>query len=406
MAVKRPTPKKLSVETSNQITAAYATQTTERRSVKTYDPAYPVFEIPVNQKVLVYIPNHQVTMPDGTVTLQMDKFAAHPYRDGKSYGNIRCLNGVTSNDPELNWDGSCPLCDGLSEVWNLYRHEYADVARSKGIDPEAPEAGELLKNDRMELANGRVIREPEMWYTFPIVVIECEEKDGQLTTTPKLDPITKQIKGTPMWYSIREKTFQEKWVAGYDSLDGETPTSPAGLWAILNFTYTPKSGQPDKMGSAKSLKVTFKTMDNYADWAKYFDSLTVEWTPAKAQEVLVLDAIRSMAETQEVADTLLKPVRDRLALYNVNGSAPVGIPQNANADNALANFGGTPTPVLPSTPVAPTAPVEPVMPTAPNVGVGAPVAPTMPMDTPVAPVAPTMPMAPTYPMDLNNVGIQ
>ena len=406
MAVKRPTPKKLSVETSNQITAAYATQTTERRSVKTYDPAYPVFEIPVNQKVLVYIPNHQVTMPDGTVTLQMDKFAAHPYRDGKSYGNIRCLNGVTSNDPELNWDGSCPLCDGLSEVWNLYRHEYADVARSKGIDPEAPEAGELLKNDRMELANGRVIREPEMWYTFPIVVIECEEKDGQLTTTPKLDPITKQIKGTPMWYSIREKTFQEKWVAGYDSLDGETPTSPAGLWAILNFTYTPKSGQPDKMGSAKSLKVTFKTMDNYADWAKYFDSLTVEWTPAKAQEVLVLDAIRSMAETQEVADTLLKPVRDRLALYNVNGSAPVGIPQNANADNALANFGGTPTPVLPSTPVAPTAPVEPVMPTAPNVGVGTPVAPTMPMDTPVAPVAPTMPMAPTYPMDLNNVGIQ
>ena len=406
MAVKRPTPKKLSVETSNQITAAYATQTTERRSVKTYDPAYPVFEIPVNQKVLVYIPNHQVTMPDGTVTLQMDKFAAHPYRDGKSYGNIRCLNGVTSNDPELNWDGSCPLCDGLSEVWNLYRHEYADVARSKGIDPEAPEAGELLKNDRMELANGRVIREPEMWYTFPIVVIECEEKDGQLTTTPKLDPITKQIKGTPMWYSIREKTFQEKWVAGYDSLDGETPTSPAGLWAILNFTYTPKSGQPDKMGSAKSLKVTFKTMDNYADWAKYFDSLTVEWTPAKAQEVLVLDAIRSMAETQEVADTLLKPVRDRLALYNVNGSAPVGIPQNANADNALANFGGTPTPVLPSTPVVPTAPVEPVMPTAPNVGVGAPVAPTMPMDTPVAPVAPTMPMAPTYPMDLNNVGIQ
>ena len=396
MAIKRPTPKKLSVETSQQITAAYAAQTTERRSVKTYDPAYPVFEVPVNQKVLVYIPNHQVTMPDGTVTLQMDKFAAHPYRDGKTYGNSRCLNGITSDDPELNWDGSCPLCEGLGDVWALYKHEYADIAHSRGLEPDSPEASELLKAERMELVNGRAIREAEMWYTFPIVVIECEEKDGQLTTTPKVDPITHQIKGTPMWYSVREKTFQEKWVAGYDSLDGETPTSPAGLWAILNFTYTPKSGQPDKMGSAKSLKVTFKTMETFSEWAKYFDKLTEEWTPAKAQEVLVLDAIRSMAETQEVADSLLKPIRDRLALYGVNGNSAVGIPQNLNADNALANFGGA-TPTVPSTPVAPTpsAPVAPTVPVAPT-----PVVPSTPE------VAQGMPTAPTFPVDMNNVGIQ
>ena len=347
MAIKRPAPKKLSTEAQQAITSASAQQTGTAVRVKSYDPDYPVFDIPVNQKVLVYIPNHRIMNPDGTQGLRMDKFAAHPVIDGRSYGDVRCSQGVVVD--ELGLDGTCPLCDGISKCWDLYGKQYADIAKSKGIAVDAPEAQELLKQDRIDLVKSMAIKQAEVWYTFPIVVITCEEKDGQLTVNPKLNE-KGELQGKPMWYSIRERTFEEKWVAGYDSIDtsetGEEPTSPAGLWAILNFTYTPKSGNCDKMGSARALKVTFKSMgDKYNQWAQYFDQLTEGWTPEKAQEVVVLDAVRSMEELQEVADSLLKPVNEKLAMYEL--ASGVGIPAApsipvTSADSALANFGATP----------------------------------------------------------------
>lgn len=345
MAIKRPAPKKLSAEAQAAITSASAQQTGKAVRQKSYDPDYPVFDVPVNQKVLVYIPNHTVMSPDGQVQLRMDKFAAHPVIDGRSYGDIRCASGIVSE--ELGLDGSCPLCDAMSEIWELYNFEYNDIARGKGIDPNSPEAQELLKQDRIDLAHDMKVKQAEVWYTFPIVVIECEEKDGQMTVNPKKNA-EGQITGKPMWYSIRERTFLDKWVAGYDSIDtdGDTPTSPAGLWAILNFTYQPKSGKPDKMGSARALKVTFKTMnESYAQWATHFDKITEGWTPEKAQEVVVLDAVRDMNELVEACDSIMKPVKEKITMHKLGqttASAPAAgaLPQT-NADAALANFGAT-----------------------------------------------------------------
>ena len=346
MAIKRPAPKKLSADAIQSITEASSHQTGRNVRVRTYDPDYPVFEIPVNQKVLVYIPNHTITTPDGSTQLLMDKFAAHPVIDGRSYADIRCINGI-QND-ELGWDGSCPLCDSIGTNWELYNFEYDGVAKSKGIDSKSPEAQELLKQDRLDLIHKMAVKQAEVWYTFPIVVIDCEEKDGQLTVNPKLDSEGK-IHGTPMWYSIRERTFEDKWVAGYDSIDinGETPTSPAGLWAILNFTYQPKNGSPTKMDSARALKVSFKQMsESYNQWSEYFDKLTEDWTPQKAMEVVVLDAIRDMDEMKEVTDSIMKPVNERIAIYklqggNSNPSAPAGVSASANADAVLQSFGAS-----------------------------------------------------------------
>lgn len=354
--IKRPAPKQLSQAAQEAIVQASAQQTGKSVRVRSYDPDYPVFDVPINQKVLVYIPNHTVQNPDGTIGLRMDKFAAHPVIDGSSFADIRCSQGVVVN--ELGLDGSCPLCDSMQEVWSLYNHEYADIAKTKGIDPKSPEAQTDLKQDRIDLINSMVIKAADVWYTFPIVVIDCEEKDGVLTTIPKKDAEGK-ISGTPMWYSIRERTYLEKWKAGFDSLepdDGIVPTNPAGLWAILNFTYTPKSGNHDKMGSAKSLKVTFKTMAGYAEWANYYDTLTAEWTPAKAGEVVVLDVVRDMTEMCEVRDSLMKPVRDKLAMYELAHKPQVGgapAVSSSTAENALAGFGG-------GTPVANAGGAQPV----------------------------------------------
>lgn len=102
------------------------------------------------------------------------------------------------------------------------------------------------------------------------------------------------------------------------TVDDIIPTHPGGLWAILNFTYESKDGKHDKMQSAKNLQVGFKPMsEDYVQWASYYDQLTEGWTPEKAIEVLVDNAVRDGAEMTEVADQLLKPVRDKLAMFNL-----------------------------------------------------------------------------------------
>lgn len=340
MALKRPERKQLSEEAKKQILTASSQQTGKVQAIKSWDNDYPAFDVPINQKVLVYIPNHVVMEPDGSMDLLQDKFAAHAVIDGRTFNNVRCSQGVFNE--ELGLDGTCPLCDGMNEVWDLYHKEYAELAKSRGIDVNSPDAEATLKAERTELLKNMAIKTAEQWYTFPIVVIECEvDANGNLTTKPKLDA-NKHIHGTPMFYQIRKRTYDDKWKAGFDSIDtdgGDAPTSPAGMWAVLNFTYTPKSGNCDKMGSARALKVGFKTMSGYEQWAKAFDEMTEDWTPFKAIDVLVLNALRSMDEMREVADTVLKPVRDKLAMLALGSSGVATAPTNKSADEALSNFG-------------------------------------------------------------------
>lgn len=338
----RPKAKTLTAEEQQMITNVSISQSTSTSKPKSWDKNFPVFEVPVNQKLLVYIPNHQIQNPDGSMSLRMDNFLAHPVIDGRSYDNIRCSSDMVAES--LGLDGSCPLCEAISDVWALTNLEYKDIARSKGIDPESGDGQEALKEDYKRLCNEQVIKRAERWYTFPIVVIACEEKDGVLTTTPKKNE-QGQITGTPMFYQIRERTFLDKWVAGFDALDDEEndgTNNPAGKWAILNFTYQPKSGNPDKMGSAKALKVVFKQMAGYEEWAKYFDDQTKDWDVAKMREVCSLNAIRDMDEMKDAVNSLMQKTRDKLALYSLGGAAASGAAQigtNADANATLANFG-------------------------------------------------------------------
>ena len=342
--LKRPSKKQMSSEEQAQITSASAQQTGKVVIPKTYDNDFPVFDIPVNKKVLVYIPNHTVVGADGSVNMRMDSFHAHPIREGKSFGNVRCTMGITSES--LNLDGqTCPLCDGISECYDLFNLEWTALCKSQGLDPDSEDTKASLKETRKEMFQNFAIQSPVQWHTFPIVVIDCEEKDGQPTSTP-MKNAEGQITGTVMWYSTRHNAYADKWLAGLEVVedeDGNVPTSPAGLWAILTYTYESKNGTYTKMDSARNLKVQYKNMEKYDSYRAYIDHLTEEWTPEKAQEVVVLDVLRDLDETQEVADTLLKPVREKIALAkvasaNANNSA---VSANQEASSALEGFGAT-----------------------------------------------------------------
>lgn len=368
----RPKKKELSAEQRMAITQASSHQTGSMVSPKTYDSNYPLFDIPVNGKVLIYIPNHTVVEADGTVSLRKDKFASHQAIIGKAYQQIRCCGEIV--DASLGYDGSCPACNAMADAWKLYGYQWKAFCQAKGLDPDSDEVKEQFKNDRKELMNKMAIQKPNIYYTFPIVVIECEE--GK--TVPKKDANGKLV-GHPMFYTIAENSYIDKWLTAFDSIDDDDgDKNPGGRWAILNYTYTPKSGQHNKRDSARNLKVSFKTMDSaYDAWAKAFDDMTKDWTPEKAQDVLVQNAIRDMSEMEDAVAEIMTSTREQIQTYeSAAGIAGVAgaIPQasvNASAEQTLQNFGATPEAPLaegtaPSAPTAP--PVMGEMPTG-NMGV-------------------------------------
>lgn len=345
MALKRPKAKTISAEAMQNILTASAEQTGSTKQPKSYDPNFPAWEVPVNTKVLIYVPNHTMTLPDGTPTLRMDKFAAHDCRGRNTYAKVRCTAGIV--DEELGLDGSCPFCDAIAEVWELYNKEYADAAAVRGIDLNDAGASDMLKTERDELRKHRAVDQGRVNYTFPIVVIECETKNGEATTQPKYDEAGRLIAKT-YWYSIAESTYEEKWVKSLEAAtldDGSTPTNPAGLWFILNYKVA-KNVEANKMNSAKALQVVPKPMgENYKNVAEYFDKMTEEWTPAKAMETLVANALRDGTEQKEACDEIMKPTRDKLAMRELQaGSVPAQgqLPVNGDANAVLGAFGAAP----------------------------------------------------------------
>jgi len=335
--LQRPKKKELSAEERKIITQASASQTGSMSSPKTYDQNYPLFQVPVNKKVLAYIPNHVETKEDGTVELIKDVYAAHDVRIGKAYQQIRCSGDIVNE--ALGLDGSCPVCNAMSDVWDLYNIQFAELATARGLDPKAPETKDVLKEEMKPLLDNRVIKKAERYYTFPIVIVECEE--GK--TIPKKDSVGK-LTGTPCFYTIRETTYQDKWESAFDALDDGDDHNPAGRWVLLNFTYTPKSGSHNQRDSARNLKVSFKTLPaEYAEWEKYFDDLTKEWTPEKAQDVLVRNVLRDMDEMKAAADEIIAPVRQALAMHQVAKGVNAQTQQTVgSASEALAGFGATP----------------------------------------------------------------
>lgn len=352
MAIGRMKPKVFSAEQFEKIQGAAERQTGRSVIVRSTDPDnFPVFEIPVNKKLLVYVPNHRVVNAEGVEQIRWDKGAIHSVRDGGSYAEYRCLAGIVHTD--LGYDGTCPLCDTQNEIWDLYRKDYAEICKVRGVDPN--ENSDALKEERIELVRNQVVKVGEVWVTFPIVVIECEEG----TTTPKLDN-DGRLEGTPMWYRIREMTYQDKWVKGFDAFPDDT-SHPAGKWFVLNYTYTPKSGKHDKMGSARALAVTYRPMDeSYRDYEHYYDELTAEWTPQKSSEVVIPNHFLDINDLKEVADKVMTPVRNKLAMYELaNPSQTAVTVSSGTADDTLKNFGATPveTGTQGAPPVPPQAPV-------------------------------------------------
>ena len=312
--IKKLQPVKLSENSSKAVSAQLGTQEVVRSAPRSLDPNnFPVFDIPVNQKVLIYVPNHVRVNEAGQEELLMDKPLIHSVRDGNRFLSYRCISGIV--DEEAGFDGTCPLCDGTSEPWDLARKQIEQQCKVQGLDPEDTDNGDV-KAIRSKAFSDRVVKEATRYFTFPIVVIETVNNDGKtLAKNEKGGPILK-----PCWYSISEQAYEAKWEKIFESLDDE-PTHPGGHFFILNYCYTPKRGEPNKRDSARNLVVSGKTVKGSEQMRTNLDKMTEEWTPEKARETVVNNLLYSQEDLGYVADSALENTRNMLAIYEGSAAA-------------------------------------------------------------------------------------
>ncbi|MGV3076403.1 hypothetical protein ACEE21_15090 [Clostridium baratii] len=307
-------PKAFTAEQLNAIKVEATTQTTDFKVQKSADPEnHPVFEIPVNTKVLVYVPNHTVINEDGVEELRMDKPLIHTVMNGKRYDKIRCTRGLSE---ATGYSGECPLCNGTDEPWALANEQIKEQCKIRGLDPNDTNS-ESVKAVKREYYSKRVIKAPEQVYTFPIVVIETDPNDiKKIIFDEEGKPVHKAY-----WYSISKTAYEKKWAKTLEGMEDE-PTHPGGNFFILNYTYESRSGEYNKRDSARELQVVAKRIKNSNILAEQYDKETVDWDVAKAIETIFDNMYYEEADIQAEADKILASTREKIAIYESAILAP------------------------------------------------------------------------------------
>lgn len=347
----RPQPRVFNQDELKKFKEQSESQTSKTRNPLTTDEnAYPMFDIPVNGKKVVYVPNFtEVSIDDETGDeyshVRWDKGAYHNIRHRGSYARYRCTSGISGIE---GFDGSCPFCDTSAENWDLYNLEYADACKAAGQDPDTDEGKEAMKDTRKNLISNMAVGGKIIYVTFPVVEIECKEG----TVTPELDADGK-FKGKLVWYTIAEDTYNQKWDSVFKVFP-EGKQNPAGRWLVLDYTYDAKNGKPTKMQSAGKLKVIVlpiiqEGQDEYnalvKEMEKKFDEMATDWTPQLAQTVIYNNQVYDVTQLAPIADEVMQSTRDKLQVYQ-SKSAGLGIGTSVNSDNSpeslAASFGGVP----------------------------------------------------------------
>lgn len=277
---------------------------------KSTDPVnFPVFDIPVGKRVLVYVPNHVYVDEAGVEHLRMDKPLLHSIIDGKRFLSKRCTQGL--DFPENGISGECPLCEGVEDTWELANLQIEEKCKVRGLNPEDKENASV-KNIRSTCFSNRVLKDSNRYYTFPIVVIETENDEGK---KPVL--VNGGINYKIMWYSISEAQYEKKWIPALDAMEDE-PTHPGGNFFMLNYVYKPKTGEQNKRDAAQNLTVSHKNVFKDPINSKIktqLDKATEAWTPMQAVNTVIANGFYSDEDLKLMTDDLLLNTRSMIELY-------------------------------------------------------------------------------------------
>ena len=344
---------------------------------KTDDANFPVFSVPLDKQLIVYIPKTPVTVNADGVEVENPCISyQHAVRDGNSYANIRCINGL--HNDALGFDGDCPLCNAVSEAYQVYSKKLAIRAKALHVDITKDSSNPLLQPVKTELAGEMPVKRAEKFLTFPIVVLTED-------ATKPIDPKDFKV----YFWDVREQHLKDKFYkalnAGNISL-GAAPTaaavSPFGRFFSFDYRYDTKGAQPNKMQAAKNVQYTMLDGNalGIAQFIPTLENLAAPFTDAKAVEVVRSVQLWYKEDLQKRTDDIMGASRAFLLQAD---TAVADIP--AVADTAqfgaaaqLSAYGGVAaTPAIPG--AVATAPVAPVAPVAPTVATAPTTAPTTPI---------------------------
>lgn len=329
-------PKKFTEEQLKALQVESMAQTTEYTVEKTTDPEnFPVFKIPVNKKVLVYVPNHVVQLDDDMVWLRMDMPIIHTVKDGRAFRKIRCIKDLSE---KTGYGIECPFCGAVDDCYTLANLQINDACNQRGLDPNNIEQ-EDVKELRRKYFSARPIKNGDRYYTFPITVIETDPKNiKKIITDENGMPVYKH-----MWYTCSKTTYTKKWEAALEAMEDEPPT-PAGRTFVLDYTYESATGDYNRMTSAKELRVIAKKIAGSEGIFEKWDKETEEWTPLKAQETIYDNMYYEEEDLVEEVERIMVPIKENIVMYQmaegspaaIGGKAQAGIPLRAPAGSNMA----------------------------------------------------------------------
>ena len=312
--MRKLTPIAFTGEDDSNIQSQLGVQETPQAQPKSVDPInYPVWGIPVGKKALIYVPKHIVQDAEGVDRLRMDNPLLHYITIGKRYPVYRCINGLISEAHGLN--GTCPLCEGSSEPWDLANKIIEQKCKQQGLDPADTENKDV-KSIRSSAFSDRAVKDAVRHFTFPIVVFDTLNDDGKTFVKDEEGGYKYKI----YWYDCSDTIWNDKWLKALEAMEDE-PTHPGGMFFLLNYIYQTKNNQPQNArDAARNLTISPRTIKGSEAMRDMLDKQTEGWDPIKARQTIYANMIYSEADLQGVADEALENTRNLNALYDANAA--------------------------------------------------------------------------------------
>ncbi len=315
------------------------TQEVQRGTPKTSDPAFPVFATPVNRDIIVYIPHTNVVSTENGEIMQVLPSHIHDTVQGKSFSSIRCISGLSGPQfDELGYDGTCPACEAMSDVWELYKVKLEAEAKRYGITDVQDDPNDTLGPIRKRILAERAIKDVEEYVTFTAVIIPTKAK--YTPTDDAMDNLE------PVFVHWRKQRYEDNITAELDKMMNP-PSHPAGLFWYWKFSYDTKGKEATPRDSAKNAKYSVisdpQALAIFEPFREKAEEVAKEFTLLKAAEVVIAVQFLYKEDLQAEVDGLMSKTRQLLKMANQGGGVQpaIGTPQQQGA-NPLANFGTSP----------------------------------------------------------------
>lgn len=297
------------------------------------DPNFPVMRTPVEKRYLVYFPKTNVTVVDGVESMDLMPSLQHAFSNGNGHGFVRCIHGLEHE--ELGYDGTCPACSGVAEVWDLYKLKIEQHAQFKGIDP-MNDKDEQLKQVKQKAGDERVLKNAERYYCFPVALIPL------VGSVPAPDALETMKVEFVFW---REQRYIDKIKKPLDNMFPPRP-HPAGMFWVWDFNYDTK-GRPanarDAARNAVFTAIDATTAQQFEPLAVKAEELAVGFTSAKAHEVVLAMQFLYKDDIDAEVGKIMSRTRSILSQIQAGGDVYklLGIQDNTQPAqaNALLNAG-------------------------------------------------------------------